>query len=312
MRGLLINAYGEAPALAELPDLDGRPGAARMLAAGINPADLAIATGGFYAVRPEPPYTPGLEGVAERAGGLVYFGEGADPQHGALAEQTLLDPAQCIALPAGTDPAAAIACGVAGLAGWLAVRDRGALRQGEAVVVLGATGAAGRIAVQAAVLGGASHVVAAGRSWDGLGRASELGATASVPLTGDRHDDAVALRDACNGGADLIIDFTWGEPAMAALQSSRPQARLVQAGSAAGPVAPVAAPGLRAGSRAILGYSNFNVPLARRTEAFTELLGGVSAGRLQVDVERVALKDAPAAWGRQSGSPGVKLVVELA
>lgn len=313
MRGLRIDRYGAAPVVAaDLTDLHADPRARRVVAAGINPADLAIATGGFYAMQPEPPFTPGLEGVVETPGGLAYCAGPADPRHGTLAQVTLADDDHCFALPPGATPQQAIACGVAGLAGWLSVRARGALRPGEVVVVLGATGAAGRVAVQAARLGGAGAVVAAGRDPDRLAALAELGADVVVPLSGELEADRAALSGATDEGADLIVDFVWGASAAAAIAASAPGARLVQAGSAAGPQAPIPAPALRAGDRTITGYSNFNVPLAQRRAAFGELLGAVVAGRLQVECETVALEQAPSAWARQARSPGRKLVVQVA
>ncbi len=136
----------------------------------MNPVDIRIATGTFGLERYEPPYVAGKEGVGRRAdGSLVYFEYSAKP-FGAFAEQTRLEPGDGYPLPDGLDPALAVCLGVSGLAAWLGLEWRGRLAAGETVLVLGASGVVGQIAVQAAKLLGAGRVVAAARNPEWLER----------------------------------------------------------------------------------------------------------------------------------------------
>src|SRR5215207_2173556 len=229
MRAAILREHGAVPEVAEHPDPTG-PDVVEVLAAGMNPVDVRIATGGFALERYEPPYVAGKEGVGRRAdGSLVYF-EYSAAAFGAFAERTALRPGDGYPLPEGLDPALAVCLGVSGLAAWLSLEWRGRLAEGERVLVLGASGVVGQIGVQAAKLLGAGRVVAAARSEDGLERARALGADATVQLGQAQQDQLAAeLREAAGGdGFDLVLDPLWGEPAVAALAALKPFGRLAQ------------------------------------------------------------------------------------
>ncbi|MFT4049944.1 MAG: zinc-binding alcohol dehydrogenase family protein [Solirubrobacterales bacterium] len=310
MRGALIESYGQTPAIVDLPGLDGDGPRGEMVAAGINPVDRTISGGEFYALRPKPPYTPGMEGVARTADGrLVYFGRPGNLKHGSLAEQAMLDDDECFELPDGTDPGQAIACGIAGLAAWMSIKQRGALKPGERVAVTGATGVGGRMALQIAKLLGASHVVAIGRDEAQLATVGDL-ADEVVCFNGPMYVHEIELKRL--GGHDLTIDFTWGPLAMSAMNAHHKHARLVQVGSAAQPALGITAPDLRGGQWSILGFSIFNYSLQERRREYLELLGHVQAGRIDVPIRQIGLDDVPAAWDAQgAGSPHAKTVVSF-
>lgn len=310
MRAARIDSYDSTPTLGEVDEPEGDAPRGAVIAAGLNPVDLFIATGTFYALRPKPPFTPGMEGVAEREDGtLVYFGRTADRQHGSLAETVPLDPDETYELPAGTDPEHALLAGIAGLAGWLSVHDRAKVQAGEKVVVTGATGTAGRIALHAARLAGAAQVVAVGRDEAQLAELKAQGFDTYL-LHGPMYINEVELGK-ITGGHDVVIDFTWGAPAMAALNGMAKHGRLVQAGNAAAPGAGITASVLRGGDYSILGYSNFNVDAERRRSAHAELLGHLASGEITAPVERYALADVGEAWERQRSGARAKLVVTI-
>ncbi|MBA3332282.1 MAG: zinc-binding alcohol dehydrogenase family protein, partial [Actinobacteria bacterium] len=153
-----------------------------VLAAAVNPIDRAVAAGQFYGGHPPLPFVPGCECVGREAGGRVVwtFGGGLGlARNGAMAERAEHG-AVVAEVPDGADPALAAALGIAGLAGWMPVAWRAPVREGDRVLVLGATGTAGQVALQAARLLGAEHIVAAGRDAESLERALELGADEAV------------------------------------------------------------------------------------------------------------------------------------
>ena len=156
MRAMVVQAYGTAPVVSEVADPAGP--AAEVLAASLNPVDIAVAAGLNPFRRPALPLVLGLDGVARRADGtLVHFFWPAVP-YGAFAERVPLAQAETVPLPDGLDPSRAAALGISGVAAWTALAGTAALQPGESVLVLGANGQVGRIAVQAARLLGARRV----------------------------------------------------------------------------------------------------------------------------------------------------------
>jgi len=225
-----------------------------------------------------------------------------------MAERLVAPDDELVELPDGVEDALAASFGVAGLAAWLGLSYRGNLQDGETVLVLGATGAVGIIAVQAAKLLGAGWVVAAGRSREGLERASRLGADTTVRLDAE-SGLADAFVDACDGRLDLTIDPLWGEPAAAAIQAMSFQGRLVQIGQSASPDATISSGAVRGKALSILGHTSPGVPPEVRRDAYRRMMRHAAAGELTVDYEVLPLEQVTEAWERQAASPGRKLVL---
>ena len=177
------------------------------------------------------------------------------------------------------------------------------------MLVLGATGSVGLVAVQSAKLLGAARVVAAGRSAAGLERAAALGADATVRL--DETDDLVtAFKDAFGGdGPSYVFDPLWGPPAAAAVQAAVPWATIVNLGQSAGATSELASAAVRFKSLAILGHTNFAVPADQLADHYRRLVGHAVAGEIQLEVERVPLDSVADAWRRQAEGAGTKLVL---
>ena len=310
VKAAVIRAVGSVPEIDEVAEPSGD--VVEVLAASVNPIDLAVSRGILATGHPELPYVPGCEGVGRTADGRVVWvfgGALGRTANGAMAERVAIGDSMTIAVPDGADPAVAAGLGIAGLAGWLPLAWRAPLTGGENVLVLGATGAVGLVAVQAAKLLGAARVVAAGRSAKGLERATELGADATVRL--DVDDLASAFKDAFGGtGPSYVFDPVWGAPLVAAVQAATPRATIVNLGQSAGATAELASGPLRFKNLSLLGHTNFAVPEDELTEHYHRLVGHVAAGEIVFDVERVPLDGAADAWQRQAGGTGgTKLVL---
>lgn len=278
-------------------------------AAAVNPIDLAIATGEFYLKPSVLPYVVGTDGVGRLADGRrMYFASTVAP-FGAAAARTLASQDALIQVADGVDAPAAAALGNSGLAAWLSLQWRAQLARGETVLVLGATGAVGRIAVQAAKLLGAAVVIAAGRRPDGLERALGLGADHALRIPVDEELSLTQLREAAGGQVDVIVDLLWGTPAAIALEAAAPGARLVQIGQGAGPDSRLSAATLRSRRVDIRGYANYHASPELRASAYRQLTELVRDGKLTVDVEPIALSQVSQAWQRQRAGTGHKLVL---
>jgi NADPH2:quinone reductase len=320
MQGLSIEVIGQPARLSELPPPERAPGDAllRVRAVPLNPADIAIAAGPMFAGHPPPPYVPGIEVVGEviasdshAAGTLVFScldGLGV-ARNGACAELAVAYDRSLIALPPGTEPLVAAAAGTAPLAAWISLTWRAPVRSDDTVVVLGATGSVGLVAVQAAKLLGAGRVVAVGRDADRLGIARSRGADAVIALDDGRGLVEAIRAESGNDGPTLIFDLLWGEPVVAALQTAAHGARVLNLGQSASPEAVIASSLIRGKNLDLLGYTNFSVPFDVLMSSYLALLGHLEAGRIVVDVESYPLAAAADAWQRQAAGPGAKLVI---
>ncbi len=309
MKAAVITAYGEPPVVQDIdpPEVADGTELVRVELAGLNPVDIAIASGKFDSGSPPLPYVTGKEAIGTTADGRrVWFDEARYPS-GSFGEVTAVNAGSGIELPEEIASEQAIAFGIAGMAAWLALTWRGELTAGETVLVNGASGSVGQIAIQAARLLGAGRVVGTARSDSGLTRVEELGADAAVST--ESNHLAEQIKVATGGGADLVIDNLWGAPAVEAIDAMNPGGRLVQVGNSAGTHAELMAGRLRGGLLDIRGHRNFWAPRERREEAFLTMCRHSMAGEIEIDVEVVPLEDVAKAWDRQKASPGHKLAL---
>ena len=307
MRAMVVREYGKAPALCEFP---GPPGpAADVLAASLNPVDLAVAAGLNPFWRPEPPLVLGMDGVARRPGGaLVHFFAPAPP-YGAFAERVPLAETETVPLPHGLDPARAAALGISGVAAWTALAGTAALRPGESVLVLGADGQVGRIAVQAARLLGARRVTAVVRHEAARQAPLRLGAS-TVVTSQDLPTLTERLLEPDQAGYDVIVDTLWGPVIPAAIDAAAPGARVVHLGNSAGALATLAGPALRNNGISIQTYAIFTSPARERAGAFARLAEHAAAGELTVDYHQTGLAALPATWADfAAGRAQTKIIV---
>jgi NADPH:quinone reductase-like Zn-dependent oxidoreductase len=313
MRAAVLHDYDHPP---RAEDFDREPAAedgsvvVEVAVAGINPIDLYTASGQLP-VKPPLPSVAGREGIGLLDGRRVYFDAPVAP-FGSMAERAQVASDSLIDVPDGVDDGLAVSFGIAGLAAWLGLRWRGGLKEGETVLVLGASSVVGQIAVQAARLLGAGTVVAAARNEELLARArDELGADSIVRLGSDDEDLADRFRDAAGGDVDLVIDPIWGPAAVAAIAALREGGRLVQIGNASAVSTEVPARTIRTGLKSILGHTNFSVPQADKREAFQAMCRHAAAGELTVPVKEIPLEDVEDAWRRQAEGPHHKQVLRI-
>jgi NADPH2:quinone reductase len=313
VRAVIVSGYGGAPTVGEWRASTPREGEALLhfVAAGLNPVDVAIGAGRFYLPLPTPPYVAGAEAVATVISS-ARFARGTRvwslSTTGRFAERFVARDADLVPVPDGVSSSLAAAVGIAGLAGWMPITTRGALLPGERVLVLGASGVVGQVAVQAARAAGASWIVAAGRSVAGRERALRRGADVAVGV-GD-GDFGARLADAAGDGIDLVVDTLWGEPLVASVAVLRAGARIVHVGTASGPTAALAGGPLRGKRIDIRGFAVFSEAHDDRVREYAAVCQAAADGTVAVDIDEVPLADAPDAWATlATHSSGRKLVL---
>ena len=315
----IVDSPGSTPRLGSVRLGPRVPGTTliEVTAAPLNPLDLLIASGGFHSLRHEASYVPGsecagivLESDNVEVGTRVYGECHASPQTpGALAKRTLIRDESLLQLPDDVDPMRASAVGNAGTAAYMAMVDVARLRQGDAVLVLGATGAVGQLAIQIARLLKASSVVGAGRRQEVLDRLPQLGATGVIALRDGEQVDELGSRLSAVGPFDVVLDGTYGTPLEAALQACAPRARIVNVGNLAGASAQVPAGLLRGKQLTLSGFAGLHTPLRDKQTALAFLWGALARQELSVEVRTYALERIATAWGDQAASPHGKCVI---
>ena len=285
-----------------------------VLAAGLHPRVRSAANGSHYTSDGVLPMVPGLDAVGRTPEGeLLYFiVDGAVP--GTMAEQAVVDRRRAVALPPGTDPAAVAAAMNPAMSSWVALRRRVAFRPGGSVLVLGATGNAGQLAVQIAKHLGAARVVGAGRDPERLDLLKTLGADEVVRLGEDEPDAADRLARAA-ADVDVVIDYLWGLPteqAMPALLTARADRAKalswVQIGSMAGQDITLPSALLRAGNLTIQGSGQGSVTAAGIVAELPSLAAEITAGTFAVDAVPMPLKEVEQAWHAPT-APGQRIVL---
>ena len=321
MPAAVINRHSAPPehVLWPIPRREHGQALVRVTAAPISPLDLLCASGTSYFGAPRLPYIPGVQGIGIVMeadilvpGQRIWFtcDAGMKPGDGSLALYCVIDESSALVLPDQVDDDLAAALGLSAIAAWMALTWRGHLQPGEQVLVLGASGAVGQVAAQAAKLLGAGRVIAASRDEAARSRALTLGADAIVDLSGNDVDEiSKRILAACEGPLDLVIDPVWGLSAEAAVRVLAPEGRLVNIGSAAGPTAQFESAILRSRLHAILGYTNNALTHEQKAEALTEILTHAAAGRCTVERETVSLARATEAWERQASVARRKLIL---
>lgn len=310
MDAAVLYEYGH-PVFGEFPDPVSGHGniVIDVKAAAISNFDMTWASGTHYLKPPTLPCVAGREGVGQLPDGRrVYFDAPVSP-FGAMAQHSLITEHAVIEVPDGVDDAVAAVLGNSGLAAWLPLEWRAQLVPGETVLILGAAGIVGRLAVQSARLLGAGRIVAADRNVTALQNVQRLGADALVALVGSEDDWVNAYREAAHGGVDVIVDYLWGKPAEEALEAAAKGARLIQIGTVAGEALRLSASVLRKQSVSILGYASYHAPSTVRSSSYRRMAELARDGAIQVDVEKIPLREIRDAWDRQKGGTNRRIVV---
>src|SRR5467141_5262683 len=222
MKAAVLHELGKAPRFEEFaePTAGKDEALVRVRAAALKAIDRQLANGSHYASPRELPVVCGTDGVGELVDGARVFFGGPRRPYGAMAEHTVARRALCFPVPEDLDDATASAIPNPGVSAWLSLKYIAKLAAGETVLIPGATGVTGKVAVQIAKILGAGRIAAAGRIEQILGSLHELGADATIRLDLPNHDLIEAFRrEAAQNRFDVVIDYLWGQPTEALLSA---------------------------------------------------------------------------------------------
>jgi NADPH2:quinone reductase len=224
-----------------------------------------------------------------------------------MAEKTVVPRAFCFPVPDGLDDATAAAVANPAGSSWLPLKWRAQLKPGQTVLVLGATGVAGKLAVQIAKILGAGRVIAAGRNPKALETTRSLGADTTIQIDQPRKNLVEAFASAAKGGIDIVLDYLWGAPTEALVEAltghdftAEPRVtRLIEIGASAGPTMALPGAALRSSGLEICGSGGGSVPRHAIAEAIPEILKCAAHGDLKLETKKVPLADVETAWNQK-------------
>jgi NADPH:quinone reductase-like Zn-dependent oxidoreductase len=316
MNAAVVTSFAEPPHYQpfEVPVPSTGEVLADVLASGLHPRVRSGAAGQHYTSSGTLPMIPGVDGVGRLPDGkLVYFAAGDDAL-GTMADKALVDPRRSVELPAGVDVAKVAAAMNPAMSSWVALRRRVPMKPGQSVLVLGATGNAGAMAVQVARRLGAGRVVGAGRDPERLRALLPAGADDVVQLTDDDDATAKALATAA-AEADIVLDYLWGKPAgqavMALLTARSDRARAldwVQIGAVAGPTIELPSVALRSANFRLQGSGQGSVSPRGYLAELPALVEEIAAGAIAVRARTTPLADVERAWTARE-APGERTVL---
>ena len=296
MKAAVVTAFDNPPRYLDFPEPVARGKGevvVEVLAAGLHPRVRSQANGSHYTSTGELPLVPGVDAVVRDPEGRIRYAVLDDTPLGTMAERTVIELDRSVVLPDKTDPVIVAAAMNPAMSSWVALRRRIDFHRRQRVLVLGATGNAGRIAIQVAKGFGASEVFAAGRDEARLAELGALGADRTCTL-----DQLAAAAE-----VDVVIDYVWGEPAARAMvdlltargDRSRPLT-WIQIGSIAGPDAPIPSAALRSARLQIVGSGIGSVPGRDFIKELPKIAEAAAEGRFDLRARAMPLAEAERAW----------------
>jgi len=317
VKAAVLHEYGGVPRYEDFPDPIAGDGEViiEVKAVAVENVDKMVAAGTHYASKqfmPQVPAIPCFDGVGVLPDGSVVGFGNTRPPYGALAEKTVVAETNVVPMPEGLDPAVAVVLGSA-ITGFC-IKSAAGFMPGETVLIQGATGVAGRLAVKVARLLGAGRIVGTGRDDEALREVLTLGADVVINTAVPDDDLVRAFAKARGEGYDVVLDFLWGRPTDMLLRSLVPDAltmakptRLIQVGQSAGPAISLAAESVRTSGVEIYGAAK-GLDATTMKDTYGQIVQWAADGTLTFDLERVPLSQIEAAWQR-TDLRGRRLVV---
>ncbi|MBO9329648.1 alcohol dehydrogenase [Achromobacter pulmonis] len=311
MKAAIVHAFDRPPRYGSMDAPQPAAGEVllRVRAAALSQLVRAQANGTHYSSGKNLPVVPGADGVGLLEDGRrVYFAFPRAPI-GAMAETVAVNADYCVEVPDGIDDVTAAALALPGMSSWAALQERAQFQAGERVLINGAAGASGRLAIQVARHLGASRIVATARNPAVEDELRALGADGFIRL--DQPADALtaALRgEIQDGGIDVVLDYLWGPPAACILDAvvnhghgeAAPRLRFVNIGMLAGATIALNPGALRSSGLELMGSGLGSVANRRIVQVVGKLLQAAGPAGFKVDAEAVPLSEAEAAWTRPS------------
>lgn len=314
MKAAVVFHPDQGPVFAEYPDPEPRPGEqlVQVRASAISHVVKSRASGKHYSFDGTLPFIAGIDGTGVTANGQnVYFAFPPSPW-GSMAERVPVRTENCVRIPESLDSVTAAAMANPGMSAWAALSKRARFQAGETVLINGATGSAGQLAVQIARFLGAGKIIVTGRDPHLLAR---LNADEQVVLNGDTPSLSRHFSRLAAAGIDVVIDYLWGKSAcalLAALAKPSPATaaiRFVQVGSLSGANITLPAALLRSSPLQLMGSGIGSLSMAELLQATGEMLQAAAEGGFTIATTPARLEDVATAWARDDSKKRTVFVI---
>jgi NADPH:quinone reductase-like Zn-dependent oxidoreductase len=309
MKAALVVKAGQAPVYGDFREPVPSEGEYQIAvtAASLSHVTRGHASGAHYSTSGLLPFVAGLDGVGRLSDGRrVYFVMPSVP-FGSMAERTIAKASHCLILPDELDDVTAAAIAIPGVSSWAALQDRAKFQAGETVLINGATGISGRLAVQIARYLGAKKVIATGRNREALQSLTSLGADVIIPLVEDGEALEKSLLEPFHEGVDVVLDYLWG-PSMermliAAARTGKDGVpiRFVQIGSISASDLSLPSQILRSTSIQLMGSGMGSVSAAQMIKAIDGVLQATIPEKFEIATTTVPLAKIEDAWTTETG-----------
>src|SRR5580700_2739850 len=314
MKAAIVAETGKPPSYGDFKEPVPTDGEAQLTvtAAALSNVVKSRASGRHYSSSGQPPFVVGIDGVGHLDDGRrVYFALPRAP-FGSMAEKTVIRPSLCVSLPDDLDDVTAAAIANPGMSAWAAFKERARHTAGEAVLINGATGTAGRLAVQIAKYMGARKVVATGRNAEALKALSVMGADVTIPLgdAGDTFENAA--REQFGGdGIDVVLDYLWGPSAeriiIAGAKAGKDAVpiRFVHIGSVSAPNITLPSAALRSSAITLMGSGIGSIPIDSIVKSIGELMEATVPGGFEIATKTFPLSEVERVWVAANNMPRI-------
>lgn len=310
MKAAVVKDAGQAPVYEEFAEPVAAAGESRVTVSASALSHLAKnrASGRHYSSSGKFPFVAGIDGVGRLDDGSRVYFIMPRPPYGSFAARTVVPVAQCLLLPEGLDDVTAAAIANPGMSSWAAYTERAKLKAGETVLVNGATGISGRLAVQIAKYLGAKKVIATGRNAEALRALAALGADVTIQLGEDAAALESSFKEQFAHGVDVVIDYLWGKSAETLLVASAKAGaeavpiRFVQVGAVSGPDITLPSTALRSSAIELMGSGIGSISLDRLVNAIDGVLKAAVPGDFQIATSPVPLAELEEAWSMENST----------
>jgi NADPH:quinone reductase-like Zn-dependent oxidoreductase len=316
MKAAIVVEAGQAPIYGDFKDPVPATGQSliRVTAAPISHLTKSRASGTHYSSDNTFPFIPGVDGTGITENGERVYFLGPEMPYGAMAELCLVDDRHRIAIPDTLSEEVAAAMAIPGMSSWAALMERAHLRAGETVLINGATGTSGRLAIQIAKHLGAKKVIATGRQTKAFDDLRLLGADVTIPLLQDKDALEQAFKNEFQQGVDIVLDYLWGvsaETLIIAAAKASPEGvpiRFVQIGSISGTDITLPAAALRSSALLLMGSGLRSVPFPKLLEAIQGVFNAAPSAGFKIAVEPVPLADVTKVWAATGSDSRIVLL----